>query len=79
MGWHVVPIPFFEWGRLHQPEQRDAYVNQRLSKHPTNPKCDTDKHLVGRCCAKKALSLAQSDPESDSTWALEGSLASWVW
>jgi hypothetical protein len=38
MGWQVVSIPFFEWGRLHQPEQRDAYVNQRLSKHPTNPK-----------------------------------------
>jgi hypothetical protein len=37
MGWHVVSIPFFEWDRLHQPEQRDAYVNERLSKHPTNP------------------------------------------
>ncbi len=39
MGWHVVSIPFFEWNRLHQPEQRDAYVNQRLSdsQHPTNP------------------------------------------
>ena len=38
MGWHVVSIPFFEWDMLHQPEQRDAYVNQRLSKHPANPK-----------------------------------------
>jgi hypothetical protein len=28
MGWYVVSIPFFEWDRLHQPEQRDAYVNQ---------------------------------------------------
>ncbi len=30
MGWHVVSIPFFDWDRLHQPEQRDAYVTQRL-------------------------------------------------
>ena len=30
MGWHVVSIPFFDWDRLHQPEQRDAYVAQRL-------------------------------------------------
>ena len=30
MGWHVVPIPFFDWYRLHQPEQMDAYVKQRL-------------------------------------------------
>jgi hypothetical protein len=30
MGWHVVSIPFFEWGRLHQTEQRDAYVERRV-------------------------------------------------
>jgi hypothetical protein len=30
LGWHVVSIPFFEWGPLHQPEQKDAYVKQRL-------------------------------------------------
>ena len=32
MGWHVVSIPFFEWGRLHQPEQRDAYVERRVRR-----------------------------------------------
>ncbi len=30
MGWHVVSIPFFDWDGLHQPEQMDAYVTQRL-------------------------------------------------
>jgi hypothetical protein len=30
MGWHVVSIPFFEWDRLHQTEQRDAYVERRV-------------------------------------------------
>jgi very-short-patch-repair endonuclease len=30
MGWHVVSIPFFEWDRLHQTEQRDAYVGRRV-------------------------------------------------
>jgi hypothetical protein len=30
MGWRVVSIPFFEWERLHLPEQMDAYVKQRL-------------------------------------------------
>ncbi len=30
MGWRVVSIPFFEWDRLHQAEQRDAYVEHRL-------------------------------------------------
>ena len=30
MGWHVVSIPFFDWDGLHQPEQMDAYVKQRL-------------------------------------------------
>jgi hypothetical protein len=30
MGWHVVPIPFFDWARLHHPEQMDAYVRHRL-------------------------------------------------
>ena len=33
MGWHVVSIPFFEWGRLHQPEQMDVYVKERPSQH----------------------------------------------
>ena len=32
MGWHVMSIPFFEWDRLHQPEQRDAYVERRLQR-----------------------------------------------
>ncbi len=32
MGWHVVSIPFFEWGRLHQTEQRDAYVERRVRR-----------------------------------------------
>jgi very-short-patch-repair endonuclease len=31
MGWRVVSIPFFDWGRLQQPAQMDAYVKQRLS------------------------------------------------
>ena len=26
MGWHVVSIPFFEWDRLHQTEQRDFFL-----------------------------------------------------
>ena len=34
MGWQVVSIPFFEWDRLHQPEQMDTYVRQRLVRHP---------------------------------------------
>jgi very-short-patch-repair endonuclease len=37
MGWQVVSIPFFEWDRLHQQEQMDAYVRQRLLKGPPNP------------------------------------------
>ena len=37
MGWHVVSIPFFDWDRLHQPEQMDAYVKQRLSHGPPKP------------------------------------------
>ncbi len=32
MGWRVVSIPFFEWKRLHCVEQKDAYVEQRLSQ-----------------------------------------------
>ena len=32
MGWHVVSIPFFEWDRLHQAEQRDAYVEHRVHR-----------------------------------------------
>ena len=38
MGWHVVSISFFEWDRLHQPGQRDAYVNQRLMQDPAKPR-----------------------------------------
>jgi hypothetical protein len=37
MGWHVVSIPFFDWERLHQPEQMDAYVKQRLPQDPRKP------------------------------------------
>jgi hypothetical protein len=37
MGWQVVSIPFFEWDRLHQQEQMDAYVRQRLLQGPRNP------------------------------------------
>jgi hypothetical protein len=38
MGWHVVSIPFFDWGRLHnRPEQMDAYVQQRLLQDPPKP------------------------------------------
>ncbi len=32
MGWHVVSIPFFEWDRLHQTEERDAYVECRVQR-----------------------------------------------
>ena len=32
MGWFVVSIPFFEWARLHQTEQRDAYVKRRVHR-----------------------------------------------
>ena len=34
MGWHVVSIPFFDWARLHYPEQMDAYVQHRLLQDP---------------------------------------------
>jgi len=37
MGWHVVSIPYFEWDRLHQPEQMDAYVAHRLVQDPPMP------------------------------------------
>jgi len=38
MGWHVVSIPFFDWGRLHnRPEQMDAYVQPRLLQDPPKP------------------------------------------
>jgi hypothetical protein len=37
MGWQVVSIPFFEWDRLHQPEQMDAYVQHRLLQDPPTP------------------------------------------
>ena len=30
MGWRVVSIPFFEWERLHRPEQMDSYVEHRV-------------------------------------------------
>jgi very-short-patch-repair endonuclease len=32
MGWKVISIPFFDWDRLQQPAQMDAYVKQRLSQ-----------------------------------------------
>jgi hypothetical protein len=32
MGWCVVSIPFYEWDRLHQTEQRDAYVKHRVHR-----------------------------------------------
>ncbi len=32
MGWHVVSIPFFEWDKLHQTEQRDAYLERRVRR-----------------------------------------------
>ena len=38
MGWHVVSIPFFEWARLHQPEQMDAYVEHRLVQDASTPR-----------------------------------------
>ncbi len=37
MGWHVVPIPFFDWARLHHPEQMDAYVRHRLLQNAPAP------------------------------------------
>jgi very-short-patch-repair endonuclease len=37
MGWHVVSVPFFEWDKLHQPEQMDEYIKQRLSQDPPKP------------------------------------------
>ena len=38
MGWHVVSIPFFEWDRLHRPEQMDAYMEHRLHREgPARP------------------------------------------
>ena len=37
MGWQVVSIPFFDWDGLHQPEQMDAYVKQRLSQDSAQP------------------------------------------
>ena len=32
MGWHVVSIPFFEWDRLHRPEQMDSYVELHVHR-----------------------------------------------
>ena len=32
MGWHVVSIPFFEWGKLQRPEQMDSYVEHRVHR-----------------------------------------------
>ena len=37
MGWHVVSIPFFEWDKLHQPEQMDSYVQRRLLQVALTP------------------------------------------
>jgi very-short-patch-repair endonuclease len=38
MGWHVVSIPFFEWDRLHRPEQMDSYVEHRVHREgPARP------------------------------------------
>ena len=37
MGWQVVSIPFFDWDKLHQPEQMDAYVKQRLLHDSAQP------------------------------------------
>ncbi len=37
MGWHVVSIPFFEWDKLHHPEQMDAYVKRRLLQDAPTP------------------------------------------
>ena len=37
MGWQVVSVPFFDWDRLHQQEQMDAYVRQRLLQGPPSP------------------------------------------
>jgi hypothetical protein len=34
MGWHVVSIPCFEWSRLRQPFERDAYVLALLRRLP---------------------------------------------
>ena len=40
MGWRVVSIPFFEWDRRHETEQKDAYVEQKvrlaLAQRPSN-------------------------------------------
>jgi very-short-patch-repair endonuclease len=37
MGWQVVSIPFFEWARLLEQAQMDAYVRQRLLQLPPEP------------------------------------------
>ena len=38
LGWHVVPIPFFEWRPLRgQPEQEDAYVKRKLLQAASKP------------------------------------------
>ena len=45
MGWRVVSVPFFEWDRLHQAEQRDAYVEHRLG--PMNDPSSLSRAEVG--------------------------------
>jgi hypothetical protein len=37
MGWHVVSIPFFDWDKLHHPEQMDAYLKRRLLQAAPTP------------------------------------------
>ncbi len=38
MGWRVVSIPFFEWDRLHRPEQMHSYVEHRVHREgPASP------------------------------------------
>ena len=37
MGWHVVSIPFFDWDKLHHPEQMDAYLKRRLLQAVPTP------------------------------------------
>ena len=38
MGWQVVSIPFFEWERLLQIHERDAYVERRVHREGPLPR-----------------------------------------
>jgi hypothetical protein len=38
MGWQVVSIPFFEWERLLQIHERDAYVERRVYREGPLPR-----------------------------------------